>query len=224
LSTRARDPMAAMLEKTRPTPKQKNAGALLAARGASADGLDASFATNTLGGLVLAVRLLPALTAAPGARVVFVSSGGMYTGAARGARHEGLAAEVGSAAGNVFVSAAAALCWPSGNTVGRGALPVGRQAVALSARLVVAARVACPSSLPRRPAVRWAAASRIALSACPLPAEPLELSGWEDASRPWDGIRAYSLDKRRQVGSGSDGGCWPGVGTRVCPAVCAASR
>ena len=40
-----------------------------------------SFATNTLGGLVLSQRLLPALEAAGGgARVVFVSSGGMYKG------------------------------------------------------------------------------------------------------------------------------------------------
>jgi ferric-dicitrate binding protein FerR (iron transport regulator) len=61
------------------------AGVLLAERGASADGLDLSFATNTLGGLALAAGLLPALRAAPGARVVFVSSGGMYTGEARAA-------------------------------------------------------------------------------------------------------------------------------------------
>jgi NAD(P)-dependent dehydrogenase (short-subunit alcohol dehydrogenase family) len=57
-----------------------NAGALLAERGASADGLDRSFATNSLGGLALAARLLPALRKAEGSRVVFVSSGGMYTG------------------------------------------------------------------------------------------------------------------------------------------------
>lgn len=85
-----------------------NAGVLLAQRGQSEDGHHLSFATNTLGGLALSARLLPALRQAPGSRVVFVSSGGMYT-------------------------------------------------------------------------------------------ERLELSGWEDASGPYDGTRAYAFDKRRQV-------------------------
>lgn len=49
-------------------------------RGTSPDGHDLSFATNTLGGLALAQRLLPALQRAAGSRVVFVSSGGMYMG------------------------------------------------------------------------------------------------------------------------------------------------
>jgi len=57
-----------------------NAGALLARRGASAEGHDLSFATNTLGGLTMGTQLLPALRKAEGSRVVFVSSGGMYTG------------------------------------------------------------------------------------------------------------------------------------------------
>ncbi|KAI8476577.1 MAG: dehydrogenase/reductase SDR family member 12-like protein [Monoraphidium minutum] len=85
-----------------------NAGALLLERGSTEGGLDLGFATNTLGGLALTARLLPALRRAPGARVVFVSSGGMYTA-------------------------------------------------------------------------------------------PLELEGWEDDGKPWDGTRAYALDKRRQV-------------------------
>ncbi|GBF91822.1 hypothetical protein Rsub_04927 [Raphidocelis subcapitata] len=102
-----------------------NAGALLAERGRSGEGLDLSFATNTLGGVALAARLLPALRAAPGARVVFVSSGGMYT-------------------------------------------------------------------------------------------EKLELSGWDDASAPWDGTRAYALDKRRQVAAAEElARRWGPLGVKV---------
>ena len=52
----------------------------LNARAKSVDGLDLSFATNTLGTLLLTEGLLPALEKAKQSRVVFVSSGGMYTG------------------------------------------------------------------------------------------------------------------------------------------------
>lgn len=88
-----------------------NAGVLLAERGASADGYDLSFATNTLGGLALAQRLLPALERAAGdARVVFVSSGGMYMGAplldSRTGQGPGAAAPLWAAAAAVRARAA----------------------------------------------------------------------------------------------------------------------
>ena len=56
-----------------------NAGALLPERSTSADGHEATFATMVLGPFLLTKELLPRLRSAPGARVVWISSGGMYT-------------------------------------------------------------------------------------------------------------------------------------------------
>jgi dehydrogenase/reductase SDR family protein 12 len=57
-----------------------NAGGMANERVLTRDGLELNFATNTLGTFVLTEELLPALQrAAPGARVVTVSSGGMLT-------------------------------------------------------------------------------------------------------------------------------------------------
>eukprot|EP00775_Hariotina_reticulata_P012698 gene12698-12829_t len=56
-----------------------NAGVLLNCRQLTPEGHELSFATNTLGTLALTQRLLPALAAGAPSRVVFVSSGGMYT-------------------------------------------------------------------------------------------------------------------------------------------------
>jgi dehydrogenase/reductase SDR family protein 12 len=56
-----------------------NAGALLADRRASAQGSEWTFATMVLGPFVLTDELLPVLRRSDDARVIFVSSGGMYT-------------------------------------------------------------------------------------------------------------------------------------------------
>jgi NAD(P)-dependent dehydrogenase (short-subunit alcohol dehydrogenase family) len=57
-----------------------NAGALLAQRRESADGHEMTFATMVLGPFLLTHELLPLLRATPdGARVLWISSGGMYT-------------------------------------------------------------------------------------------------------------------------------------------------
>ncbi|MCZ7527187.1 MAG: SDR family NAD(P)-dependent oxidoreductase [Acidimicrobiia bacterium] len=56
-----------------------NAGALLAERRESVDGHEMSFATMVLGPFALTEGLLPLLERTGGARVVNVSSGGMYT-------------------------------------------------------------------------------------------------------------------------------------------------
>ncbi|KAF8067317.1 DHRS12 [Scenedesmus sp. PABB004] len=56
-----------------------NAGVLLNERGTTAEGFEASFATNSLGTAALTARLLPALRAGAPSRVITVSSGGMYT-------------------------------------------------------------------------------------------------------------------------------------------------
>ena len=56
-----------------------NAGALFNRRGVSAEGLELSFATLLLGPYVLTERLFPLLQKAGHARVINVSSGGMYT-------------------------------------------------------------------------------------------------------------------------------------------------
>ena len=50
-------------------------------RSKSADGYEASFATNTLGFFVLTLLLEPVLKRSAPSRVINVSSGGMYTGA-----------------------------------------------------------------------------------------------------------------------------------------------
>jgi NAD(P)-dependent dehydrogenase (short-subunit alcohol dehydrogenase family) len=50
-------------------------------KSASADGLELSFATNTLGAFHLTRLLEPVLKRSAPSRVVFVSSGGMYIGA-----------------------------------------------------------------------------------------------------------------------------------------------
>lgn len=55
-----------------------NAGVLLDRRAESVDGVEMTFATNVLGYFDLTQRFLPTLRATPSARVVSVSSGGMY--------------------------------------------------------------------------------------------------------------------------------------------------
>eukprot|EP00842_Homolaphlyctis_polyrhiza_P000364 jgi/Hompol1/1328/HPOL_005564-RA len=55
-----------------------NAGVLLNERQETPDGIETTFATNTLGVFVMTKLLLPTLTATPGSRVINVSSGGMY--------------------------------------------------------------------------------------------------------------------------------------------------
>jgi len=56
-----------------------NAGVLLSDRSTTPDGIEATFATNTLGTFLLTEYLLPALKKSAPSRVVVVSSGGMYT-------------------------------------------------------------------------------------------------------------------------------------------------
>jgi dehydrogenase/reductase SDR family member 12 len=56
-----------------------NAGVLPSHRAHTADGLELTFATNVVGPFLLTSLLLPALLAAAPARVITVSSGGMYT-------------------------------------------------------------------------------------------------------------------------------------------------
>jgi dehydrogenase/reductase SDR family protein 12 len=56
-----------------------NAGVLLNERRETAEGLETTFATNLLGHYILTERLLPSLAARTDARVINVSSGGMYT-------------------------------------------------------------------------------------------------------------------------------------------------
>jgi NAD(P)-dependent dehydrogenase (short-subunit alcohol dehydrogenase family) len=56
-----------------------NAGVLPAERSETADGLELALATHVAGPFLLTRLLEPALAAARGARVIFVSSGGMYT-------------------------------------------------------------------------------------------------------------------------------------------------
>ena len=57
-----------------------NVGVLHPERRLTPEGLEATFATNLLGQFILTNRLVPSLEAAPhGARIVTVSSGGMYT-------------------------------------------------------------------------------------------------------------------------------------------------
>mmetsp|Transcript_4882 Transcript_4882/g.10484 ORF Transcript_4882/g.10484 Transcript_4882/m.10484 type:complete len:328 (-) Transcript_4882:437-1420(-) len=55
-----------------------NAGVLLNERQQSADGLELSFATNTLGAFVLTLLLGPTLKRSAPCKVIFVTSGGMY--------------------------------------------------------------------------------------------------------------------------------------------------
>lgn len=52
-------------------------------RSTSTDGLELSFATNTLGAFALTRQLEPVLKRSSPSRVIFVSSGGMYSGGAR---------------------------------------------------------------------------------------------------------------------------------------------
>lgn len=56
-----------------------NAGVLLDERKVSAQGFELAFATNVLAGFLLTQRLRPQLRAAAPARVIHVTSGGMYT-------------------------------------------------------------------------------------------------------------------------------------------------
>jgi NAD(P)-dependent dehydrogenase (short-subunit alcohol dehydrogenase family) len=56
-----------------------NAGGLFADYGVSVDGHERTFATMVLGPFLLTRELLPALERTPGARVIWVASGGMYT-------------------------------------------------------------------------------------------------------------------------------------------------
>ena len=56
-----------------------NAGALASERTLSVDGIELTFATNVLGPFLLTNLLLPLLEQSKPARIVNVSSGGMYT-------------------------------------------------------------------------------------------------------------------------------------------------
>ena len=56
-----------------------NAGAMLAERQVTPEGFERTFATMVLGPFVLIARLLPRLAESPDARIVAVTSGGMYT-------------------------------------------------------------------------------------------------------------------------------------------------
>ncbi len=56
-----------------------NAGVLTRRRERTAEGIERTFATNVLGPFLLTRLLLPALRRSPSARVITVSSGGMYT-------------------------------------------------------------------------------------------------------------------------------------------------
>lgn len=56
-----------------------NAGAIFAERGETEGGIERTFATMVAGPFVLVARLLPRLLERPHARVVAVTSGGMYT-------------------------------------------------------------------------------------------------------------------------------------------------
>lgn len=56
-----------------------NAGVLPAAYQVTADGLELTLATNLVGPYRMTRLLLPRLCATPGARLIFVSSGGMYS-------------------------------------------------------------------------------------------------------------------------------------------------
>ncbi len=56
-----------------------NAGAMFAERALTAEGAERTFATIVLGPFVLLARLAPRLSESPDARVVSVTSGGMYT-------------------------------------------------------------------------------------------------------------------------------------------------
>jgi NAD(P)-dependent dehydrogenase (short-subunit alcohol dehydrogenase family) len=56
-----------------------NAGVLPPARSETADGIELTFATNVLGPYLLTELLLPRLRACAPARILFVTSGGMYT-------------------------------------------------------------------------------------------------------------------------------------------------
>ena len=56
-----------------------NAGAMLAKRTLSPDGIELTFATNVLGPFLLTNLLTPLLASSAPARIVNVSSGGMYT-------------------------------------------------------------------------------------------------------------------------------------------------
>jgi dehydrogenase/reductase SDR family member 12 len=55
-----------------------NAGTMVPEREVTDEGHERTFATMTLGPFALVSRLLPALSAAPGGRIVAVTSGGMY--------------------------------------------------------------------------------------------------------------------------------------------------
>ena len=56
-----------------------NAGALVGERRLSVDGIELTFATNVLGPFLLTNTLIPLLTKSAPARIINVSSGGMYT-------------------------------------------------------------------------------------------------------------------------------------------------
>ncbi len=71
--------LARRLRARRPDILINNAGVLLNRRQETTDGLEATFATNLLGHYILTELLLPVLATTPGARIINVSSGGMYT-------------------------------------------------------------------------------------------------------------------------------------------------
>jgi len=75
-----------------------NAGLLPDRRELSADGIELSFATNVLGPFLLTAALVPALRASTAARIINVSSGGMYT---QGIHADDLQFEHGSYSGAV---------------------------------------------------------------------------------------------------------------------------
>lgn len=68
-----------MRKEGRPDVLINNAGVLLSRRRFSVDGIELSFATNVLGPFLLTNLLIPLMKRSAPARIIFVSSGGMYT-------------------------------------------------------------------------------------------------------------------------------------------------
>jgi hypothetical protein len=147
-----------------------NAGVMTEAREVSADGIELTFATNVVGPFLLTNLLIPLLQETAPARIINVSSGGMYTQKLRADDPE-------SERGETVLRADTTAAENAGGGRRHDRLARGRRRTCPQLRPVLAGPPTAPHALAGIEPGDGAEREQ-------LPAECVRLSGWRDPSAP----------------------------------------